>query len=559
MRDPSSLPLFAPVLPLCGLAIVVCYALAFAPALTTARGYHTYVAPNVTQALDEAATVRVIITLRDPPALESSVQDLAAARSRIAQRQARVLDALPPGDLAVSHRYAALPAIAGAVTARGLAALASDPDVEAIELDAIGSAATSQSLPLIHASEVHTAGITGDGVVVAVLDTGIDTNHPDLADDIAYERCYLVAGSCGPGAHPAEDDNGHGTNVSGIITSNGTTAPKGVAPDAKIAAYKILAASGTGFFSDWLLALDDIINSHPEVDFVNMSLQSTVACPYSAMATAIATLRAQGVLTFIAAANHGVKNALTVPACLTDGISVGAVYDANIGTVNGWKLTTCSDVTTAADQVACWSNSSSELDLLAPGAAISSAGKGGGTSTYRGTSQATPHAAGVAALLLEAMPGLTAGDIENRMEATGKLITDDLDDADPATNRTTPRIDARVASIADAADTDGDGCSNIEEYGPDPEFGGKRNPLDPYDFYDVNGDGAIDLFNDILTIAFAFGLTPADAGYSPILDRSEGPPGAELWDLGPPDGSITLFSDIFAAALQFGADCSALP
>ena len=495
--------------------------------------------------------MRVLVSLREPSALAEASVDVAALRKQVAAAQQRTLAGLPPDAFEVSYRYRALPLIAGTATASGLAALSQRPDVLAIELDAQGEAAMNQARAITHVDEVQATGLTGEGVVVAVLDSGVDTDHADLEDDILYERCFLVAGTCPPPPHVAEDDLGHGTNVTGIITGDGTVAPVGVAPDAMIASYKILGANGVGFFSDWFTALDDVIANHPEVDIVNMSLQSSTPCPNQAMGTAIATLRKQGVATFIAAGNHGQKLEMTVPACVDGGISVGAVYDASIGIVNGWK-TECSDAT-AADTVACWSDADGTLDLLAPGAAITSTGRTGATSTYFGTSQASPHAAGIAALLLEARPGMSVDELEKRLEATGTLIVDDLDDGIAGTDRTTPRVDARVALLADDADDDGDGCRTGEELGDDPRAGGRRNPLHPYDFYDVNGDGAVTMFGDILPVVAAFGPSTGPH-YDATLDRSPPPPGAQPWDLGPPDGAITL-ADVTAVAAQFGHRC----
>lgn len=534
---------------------------------SAAYAAHASVEREVSDALARSDAARVIVKLRDPPALEQGIRDMAAERAQVASRQASVIGAVPAGEMKVSRRYQAVPAFAATVSAAGLRALAARPEVELVEIDGEGSAATNQSRPLIHVPEVHAAGYTGQGVVVAVLDSGIDTDHPDLSDSIAYERCYLTTPlMCPGGPHAAEDDNGHGTNVSGIITSNGTIAPLGIAPDAQIAAYKILASTGTGLFQDWITALDDIIANHPEVDFVNMSLQSNVTCgSTSTLQTAITTLRARGVLTFIAAGNHAVKDQIGVPGCIPPAITVGAVYDGNIGPVSSWKadaVHACTDNPTAADNVTCWSDSSSAadvLDLLAPGAAITSTGFTGSTSTFYGTSQAAPHAAAVAALLRQARPSLTADEIESRMEATGKLITDDLNDSNANTNRTTPRIDARVALLSDTGDTDGDGCSDVEEIGANPQLGGRRNPLSPYDFFDVDGSKSVDLFDDILAIAMAFGAAPGDAGYSTAKDRSAAPPGAEQWDLGPPDGTIDVFTDVLGAAFQFGANCTAAP
>lgn len=112
---------------------------------------------------------------------------------------------------------------------------------------------------------------------------------------------------------------------------------------------------------------------------------------------------------------------MAAPACIGSVISVGAVYATDLGSFAAFA---CTDAATAPDRVACFSDSDSALDLLAPGASVTSTGRGGGTSTYTGTSQAAPHAAGAAALLLEADPTLSADAIERLLEATGRSVTD---------------------------------------------------------------------------------------------------------------------------------------
>ena len=433
--------------------------------------------PGVLEAAGSGESIAVIVTLRQPSALRSPSIDVPRLRSQVASVQTQLLSDVPASEFVLARRYAAVPAVAGTVTPAGLRVLQARPDVAHVALDGVGDAGMNLTIPLIHADETFDAGVTGVGVIVAVIDTGIDTDHADLSDSIAYEKCFLIGGGCPALPHVAEDNHGHGTNVAGIITSNGTIAPRGVAPDAQIAAYKVLTADGTGSFSDWLAALDDIIANHPEVDFINMSLQSDVGCsPNHGLNTAVTTLRQMGIGTFIASGNHGTKNTFTIPSCLTGAITVGAVYDSVVISSSALKsnapptvrCTSAQLATTGADIVPCWSDSSPDLDLLAPGVFVTSTGRTGGTSTYQGTSQASPHAAAVAALMKQAMPGLSLDEIVSRMKSTGTVITDNLADADPSTQRQTPRIDARVALLTDdTADYDGDGCTNGQEYGTD--------------------------------------------------------------------------------------------
>ncbi|MEX2159162.1 MAG: flexitail domain-containing putative surface protein [Dehalococcoidia bacterium] len=114
------------------------------------------------------------------------------------------------------------------------------------------------------------------------------------------------------------------------------------------------------------------------------------------------------------------------------------------------------------------------------------------------------------------------------------------------------------------ADTDLDGCTDEQEAALDEEHGGRRDYLNKWDFYDTDGNKTIDLFVDIFSVANAFGLQQGDPGYDPALDRSPpvsaavepDPTKREAWDMGPPSGTIDLFTDIFGAALQFGHTCA---
>ncbi len=409
----------------------------------------------------------VVVFLRQPPAFHTLPLDRPALKAQVREAQQRVLSQLARADFRVRYRYEAVPALAGSVSPQGLRDLAAHADVAAVWPDFELRGALSQSVPLINADDVHALGLTGSGAVVAVIDSGLDTDHPDLAASLVHEECFmaypLLSSRCpdgstrqtGPGA--AQDDLGHGTNVTGVISGDGAVAPIGVAPDAAIVAIKIIDNNNSLGLSDLTAALDHILAAHPEVDFINMSLGTFASFPPGACFGAVYdALRAAGALSFAAAGNQGTKTGLGFPACVASVASVGAVYDASVGS---FGTSACTDTTTAVDKVACWSNSDSSLDLLGPGCVITSTGLFGGTSSYCGTSQATPHAVGVAALLLDADPTLTPDQIAFLLESTGVPITD------PANGVTTPRLNALAAVDPDGdslplntdPDDDGDG------------------------------------------------------------------------------------------------------
>jgi len=395
--------------------------------------------------------VRVIVALREPTA---PATDLTLRNAEVEAIQGNVLEGLRPGDFLLTHRWQSLNAFAGDVTSAGLRALADDPDVLMVDVDPPAYADLAESAALIRADQVRGAGTTGKGVVVAVLDTGVDTHHPDIRDSLIAEQCFCTSPSgagCCPngttqqsGAGAAEDDHGHGTNVTGIITSDGRVAPMGIAPDAQVVVVKVLDKTGAGTSTSILSGLDFVINQHPEVKVVNLSLGlanlfsgscDSAASFTTAFAAAVNTLRGRGAVFFASSGNNGSTSQIAVPACIGNAIAVGAVYKADAGTISFG----CTDATTAADRIPCFSNSDSQVDVLAPGAPVTSAGIGGGVSTFVGTSQACPVAAGVAALMLSAHPGLSPDALEAALKNTGVTV------ADPRNGLSFRRIDAKSA------------------------------------------------------------------------------------------------------------------
>jgi hypothetical protein len=350
----------------------------------------------------------------------------------------------------LKHRYESLAGFAGWAQRAAIDGLERHPEVEFVYLDGKVHAALAQGVPLIGADEAHARGLTGAGVNVAVLDTGIDTNHPDLANDLIAERCFCdshpspqiaccpngSASQSGPGS--AEDDEGHGTNVSGIITSEGVVAAQGVAPDAGIVAVKVLDSAGSGSFSDIAAGLDWVLTNRVAlgIRIVSMSLSdsgqynnaSASPCTGTNTANAIKSLYTAGVTVFSASGNDGHDNGISFPACVTEAVSVGGVYDASLGSV-AWcgnaacSTTLCTDNPTAPDVFVCHSNSDELLDLLAPNWRTDTTALGGGTTAFGGTSASTPYAAAEGALLLDADGNLTPAQITNLLKTHGPSVT----------------------------------------------------------------------------------------------------------------------------------------
>jgi len=335
--------------------------------------------------------------------------------------------------------------------------LARDPRVRAVSIDDGGEGALMESVPLVGANVVHAQGYDGRGVTVAVLDTGIDARSADFAGRIVAQQCFcdnLDGTGCCPngdveqsGDGAARDDHGHGTHVSGIVAGGGTIAPRGMAPAAKIVAVKVLDHTNTfRSFTQIYRALDWIARTRPDVKVVNMSLGSwsifaPSACESSAIALGmrdvISVLRARGVLITASAGNQSAIDGTTIPACINDVLGIGATYDAE----GEWS--TCERDLKHRDDVACFSNSSSSIDLLAPGAIITATGRNGTFASMSGTSMAAPHVAGAIALMQQVSAGTISATLtETLLKSTGRPVLD------PRNNLVLPRLDVAAAVAA---------------------------------------------------------------------------------------------------------------
>lgn len=247
----------------------------------------------------------------------------------------------------------------------------------------------------------------GEYIKVCVIDTGIDSTHPDLMSNIYGGRNYVkINGSINRAKW--NDDNGHGSHVAGIIAGlDNSIGTVGVAPNAKLYAVKALNRQGTGYLSDVTDGVYECVRAGAHV--INMSLGVKSNPNYSSpLKTAILNAQASGAIVVVAAGNNGESISNTIPAGYSFVITVGATNSLN--------------------QITYWSNYGlGSNDFVAPGASIYSTWKNGGYATISGTSMASPHVAGVVALYLSSQgSSLKAVNLGYSMSLQGLGLIDAL-------------------------------------------------------------------------------------------------------------------------------------
>ncbi|HEX8255007.1 MAG TPA: S8 family serine peptidase [Thermoanaerobaculia bacterium] len=255
----------------------------------------------------------------------------------------------------------------------------------------------------------------GSGVVVAVIDTGIDYTHPALAGKVIGGWDFVNDDA------DAMDDHRHGTHVAGIIAAQSSTVT-GVATGVSLLAYKALNAEGRGDTSDVLAALERTLdpnndgNASDRADVVNLSLGNRAAHPGDPLSRAVENLIAAGVVVCVAAGNEGFFHSVASPGVAPSAITVGASDVDDDGLLAVAYLTSRGPATQSGDI---------KPDLLAPGMRILSTGLNHGYISLSGTSMATPHVAGLAALLLEQHPNWTPARIKAALVTTATSIANE--------------------------------------------------------------------------------------------------------------------------------------
>ncbi len=296
----------------------------------------------------------------------------------------------------VKHRYRLVDAIAARLPVQAVNALRRNPRVRAIEPDGRVFALDAEldnswGVKRIGAGVVHQGGIRGTGVKVAVIDTGVDYNHPDLA--LNYEDGFDFVNN----DNDPFDDNRHGTHVAGTIAArDNDSGVVGVAPEARIYALKVLGADGSGSFSAVIAALQWAVDNG--IQITNNSYGSSQD-PGSTVQAAFDNAAAAGILHIAAAGNTG--------TCEGTGDNVG--YPARYASVMAVAATG------PDDESPCFSSTGADVEIAAPGVSINSTVPGGGYQLLSGTSMAAPHVAGTAALILD--NGVTDANGDGRVNA----------------------------------------------------------------------------------------------------------------------------------------------
>ncbi len=423
------------------------------------------------------ATIRVIVNLKSVESLvekDAAFGDATALQrmqAHIQERQERVIEKLArKGHLEVLYRYGSTYAFSAEADVDAILALAAIAEVEIVEEMPVFRKMDTEANQLANVTAVHSQGYTGTGVTIAIIDDGIDHDHAAFGGSASFPNSKILGGYdfADNDTNPTIDctAQSHGTAVAGVAAGNGGGV-LGTAPDAKIVLLKVQKASecGQGSLSgDVAAAIDWAVTNRATygIRIISMSLgggaySSATTCDNASTAykNAVNAAHSAGLVVLAASGNEGLCSQIAHPGCMTNIISVGAVYDANVGgpgyCVDAAACASqansqctpgraCFDTTTFADKVTCYSNSASFLDILAPSNCATTALAGGGTNTcFGGTSSATPFAAGVAATLIQANPSLNNDTMRSLLVNNGVPVTDTKN------NITKPRVDANAS------------------------------------------------------------------------------------------------------------------
>jgi len=391
---------------------------------------------SLNKAFSKNGKVRVIVQLDEDftPEGKLSKTKKKQQKEKINKAQEEVIKKLNSKNAALSKKitkFETIPFIALEVTSEELQLLLNDGKVKKISEDiemklsdeGFSSIVDDPIRPQLHTtnnlmntSKAWDAGYTGQGVTVAILDSGVDKDHPFLANKVVSEACYDIRGGCPGGVTEstqpgsAYDYDSHGTHVAGIAAGVNSQF-SGVAKDANIIAINVFGQSDTSYFSDQVKGLERVyaLKDTYNISSVNVSIgggRFYAACDSQLLSykNLIDNLKSVGIATVIASGNEYYKDSISAPACISSAISVGA--------------------TTNYDSVASFSNSAYFLTMLAPGAPVYSSIPNGGYTYMQGTSMATPQVTGAFALVKQMYPHASIDEMLQYLVDNGVSVTD---------------------------------------------------------------------------------------------------------------------------------------
>jgi hypothetical protein len=326
----------------------------------------------------------------------------------------------------------------GLISEEGFEKMKQREDIKAIELNSFGKSTVAESIPLINADYAQQVlGYTGEGVSVCIIDSGLVDSWDIIFNNIEDEYCYcdhdwIIPGGCCPNdgetdTSARDDESGHGTLNAGIVAANQNAQNVGVAPDANLYLIKIM--DNNLVFGDDYYTNGDLESAISQciswgVDVISLSGGGYDSdCSISNIDTVLGQVANNGIVFIASSGNGGHTDRIMYPACHNEVISVGAVYDTYFGREpdsGKYSGANCYDANAQTGSLVCFTDRSSELDLLAPGyiniVYVPALSEGIGMG---GTSQAAPHVAGAAALLLQKNPALTPNQILTTLQNTG--------------------------------------------------------------------------------------------------------------------------------------------
>ncbi|RXZ47619.1 peptidase [Agromyces fucosus] len=305
--------------------------------------------------------------------------------------------------------------------------------VAAIHLDGKVQATLDESVPYIGAPEAWTAGYTGDGVTVAVLDTGYDDTHPDLAGRVLAESTSFV-----PDEAVSDDPNGHGTHVASTIAGTGAASGgthRGVADGANLLVGKVLSAAGEGQDS-WIISAMEW--AADRADIVSMSLGTRYGDDGTdLMSVALNEISAEtDALFIVAAGNSSAPETVGSPGSAASALTIGSVDDPS------------GELSWFSSQGPLVRSGDMKPNLAGPGNDVTAArsADSDGSGSYvsmSGTSMATPHVAGAAAIVKQQHPEYTAAQLRAALTSTATDV-----------GLTPYQVGAGVVDVAEAIDAD---------------------------------------------------------------------------------------------------------